>query len=192
MNTLDGALKRASGISIALSLLLILFGVLAIALPIASSIGITIVIGWLVLFAGIAQFVHAFRSEGIGHILWKLVIAVVYVVAGVYLLARPALGVAGLTLVLGTFLFAEGVADVIAYFSERKSGASAWMLLDGIVTLVLGFMIWNRWPLGSLWVIGTLVGISMVMTGTTRLMMALAVRRLASHVSESPLQKRAA
>jgi uncharacterized membrane protein HdeD (DUF308 family) len=84
------------------------------------------------------------------------------------------------------------VADVIAYFSERKNGASSWMLLDGIVTLVLGFMIWNRWPLGSLWVIGTLVGISMVMTGTTRLMMALAVRRLADHVSERPQQKRAA
>jgi uncharacterized membrane protein HdeD (DUF308 family) len=108
------------------------------------------------------------------------------------LIARPALGVAGLTLVLGTFLFAEGVADVIAYFSARKSGASPWMLLDGIVTLVLGFMIWNRWPVGSLWVIGTLVGISMVMTGTTRLMMALAVRNLASHVSDRPLQKRAA
>jgi uncharacterized membrane protein HdeD (DUF308 family) len=192
MNTLEGALKRTSGISIVLSVALIIFGILAIALPIASSIGIAMVIGWLVLFAGIAQFVHAFQSEGIGHIVWKLVVAVFYVVAGAYLIARPALGAAGLTLVLGTFLFAEGVADVIAYFSARKNGASPWMLLDGIVTLVLGFMIWNRWPVGSLWVIGTLVGISMIMTGTTRLMMALAVRKLASHVSDSPLQKRAA
>jgi uncharacterized membrane protein HdeD (DUF308 family) len=192
MHTLEGALKRTSGISIVLSVSLIIFGILAIALPIASSIGIAMVIGWLVLFAGIAQLVHAFQSEGIGHIVWKLVVAVFYIVAGAYLIARPALGAAGLTLVLGTFLFAEGVADVIAYFSARKNGASPWMLLDGIVTLVLGFMIWNRWPVGSLWVIGTLVGISMIMTGTTRLMMALAVRKLASHVSDSPLQKRAA
>jgi len=192
MNTLEGALKRTSGISIVLSVSLIIFGILAIALPVASSIGIAIVIGWLVLFAGIAQVVHAFQSEGIGHIVWKLVVAVFYIVAGAYLIARPALGAAGLTFVLGTFLFAEGVADVVAYFSARKSGASPWMLLDGIVTLVLGFMIWNRWPAGSLWVIGTLVGISMIMTGITRLMMALAVRKLAGHVSDSPLQKRAA
>jgi uncharacterized membrane protein HdeD (DUF308 family) len=192
MNTLEGALKRTSGISIVLSVSLIIFGILAIALPVASSIGIAIVIGWLVLFAGIAQVVHAFQSEGIGHIVWKLVVAIFYIVAGAYLIARPALGAAGLTLVLGTFLFAEGVADVVAYFSARKSGASPWMLLDGIVTLVLGFMIWNRWPAGSLWVIGTLVGISMIMTGITRLMMALAVRKLAGHVSDSPLQKRAA
>ncbi len=192
MNTLGSALKRASVFSIVLSVALIIFGVLAIALPIASSIGIAIVLGWLALFAGAAQVVHAFQSEGVGHIVWKLAVAIFYLAAGVYLIAHPALGVAGLTLVLGIFLFAEGVADVIAYFSARKSGASPWMLLDGIVTLVLGFMIWNRWPLGSLWVIGTLVGISMVMTGTTRLMMALAVRKLASHVSDSPLQKRAA
>ena len=192
MNTVGSALKRASGVSIALSVALIIFGILAIALPIASSIGIAIVLGWLALFAGVAQVVHAFQSEGIGHVVWKLVVAIFYIAAGVYLIAHPALGVAGLTLVLGIFLFAEGVADVIAYFSARKNGASPWMLLDGIVTLVLGFMIWNRWPLGSLWVIGTLVGISMVMTGTTRLMMALAVRRLAEHVSEPPLQKRAA
>ena len=191
MSTLDGELKRVSGISLVLSVLLIIFGVVAIALPLASSIGIAIVVGWLVIFAGIAQVVHAFQSKGIGHIVWKLAVAVFYLAAGAYLLAFPALGVAGLTLVLGIFLFAEGVADVIAYFSTRKSGASAWMLLDGIITLVLGFMIWNRWPVSALWVIGTLVGISMVMTGTTRLMMALAVRKLASHASESPLRRAA-
>ena len=191
MGTLEGEVKRVSGISLVLSVLLIIFGVLAIALPLASSIGIAIVVGWLAIFAGITQVVHAFQSKGIGHIVWKLAVAVFYLAAGAYLLAFPALGVAGLTLVLGIFLFAEGVADVIAYFAARKSGASAWVLLDGIVTLVLGFMIWNRWPLSSLWVIGTFVGISMVMTGITRLMMALAVRKLASHVSESPLRRAA-
>jgi uncharacterized membrane protein HdeD (DUF308 family) len=191
MGTLAGELKRVSGMSLVLSVLLIIFGLLAIALPLASSIGIAIVVGWLAIFAGITQVVHAFQSKGIGHIVWKLAVAVFYLAAGAYLLAFPALGVAGLTLVLGIFLFAEGVADVIAYFAARKSGASAWVLLDGIVTLVLGFMIWNRWPLSSLWVIGTFVGISMVMTGITRLMMALAVRKLASHVSESPLRRAA-
>jgi uncharacterized membrane protein HdeD (DUF308 family) len=66
------------------------------------------------------------------------------------------------------------------------------MLLDGIITLTLGFMIWNHWPSGSLWIIGTFVGISMVMTGITRLMMALAVRRLASDIDDRPLWEKAA
>src|ERR1700739_2055174 len=143
MGTLESEVKRVSGMSLVLSVLLIIFGLLAIALPCVSSTCIAIVFGWLAIFAGITQVVHAFQSKGIGHIVWKLAVAVFYLAAGAYLLAYPALGVAGLTLVLGIFLFAEGVADVIAYFSARKSGASPWVLLDGIVTLVLGFMIWN-------------------------------------------------
>jgi uncharacterized membrane protein HdeD (DUF308 family) len=197
MTTLEHGLKRATGASLVLSIILIIFGILAITLPIVSSIGVAILIGWLLIFDGIAQFVHTFQSKGIGHIVWKLLVAVFYVAAGAYLLAHPALGVAGLTLVLGIFLFAEGVVDVMSYFSTRRSGGSAWVLVDGIVSLALGFMIWNQWPSTSLWVIGTLVGISMVMTGITRLMMALAVRKLASHpsaspASASPAEKRAA
>jgi uncharacterized membrane protein HdeD (DUF308 family) len=192
MTTLETGLRRASGTSLVLSIILIIFGLLAIALPMISSIGVAIVIGWMVIFAGIAQLVHAFQSKGIGPIVWKVLVALIYVVAGFSLIARPAAGVAGLTLVLGIFLFAEGIADVVAYFATRKSGSSPWMLLDGIITLVLGFLIWNRWPSSSLWVIGTFVGISMVMTGTTRFMMALAVRILAGHLSDTPLQKRAA
>jgi len=192
MTTLEAGLKKASGTSLLLSIILIIFGLLAIALPMVSSIGVAIVIGWMVIFAGIAQLVHAFQSTGIGHVAWKVLVALIYLAAGVSLIALPAAGVAGLTLVLGVFLFAEGIADVVAYFATRKSGNSPWMLLDGIITLLLGFMIWNRWPSSSLWVIGTLVGISMVMTGTTRLMMTLAIRKLASHLSDTPLEKRAA
>jgi uncharacterized membrane protein HdeD (DUF308 family) len=128
----------------------------------------------------------------VDHIVWKLLVAVLYIFAGAYLVAHPAMGAAGLTFVLGIFLFAEGVADVAAYFSTRKSGSSRWMLADGIVTLVLGVMIWNRWPFGSLWIIGTLVGISTVMTGTSRLMMALSIRRVASRLGDNVLRDRAA
>ncbi len=186
MTTLESGLKRAFETSVVLSAMLIVFGLLAIMLPAASSIGITIVIGWLVAFAGIAQLAHAFQSKRPGHIVWNLAVAILYLAAGSYLLTRPAIGVAGLTLALGIFLFAEGVADLVAYFYTRNSGGSPWMLLDGIVTLILGVMIWDRWPLSSGWVIGTLVGISMVMTGTTRLMMILAARKLANRPSESP------
>jgi uncharacterized membrane protein HdeD (DUF308 family) len=192
MATMETGLKRASQASLVLSIVLIIFGVLAIALPMATSVGVVIVIGWLAVLDGIVQLVHAFQSKGVGHIAWKLLVAVVYLVAGGYFIAHPVLATATFTLVLGIFLFAEGVADVVAYFATRKSGSSPWMLLDGVVSLFLGFLIWNQWPISSLWVIGTLVGVSMIMTGTTRLMMTLAVRRLASHVGDGPLSQRAA
>ena len=176
--TPEAVVKRGSSPSIVWSILLIIFGLLAIASPLAASLGVVIVIGWLILFNGAAQLVHAFQSKGIGHIAWKLLVAVVYLVAGAYLLVHPAVGVASLTLVLAIFFFAEGVVDIVAYFSTRTIGGSAWMLLDGIITVVLGVLIWRHWPSSSIWVIGVLVGISLLMTGMTRLMMALALRKL--------------
>jgi uncharacterized membrane protein HdeD (DUF308 family) len=191
MPTVTEAVSRRILIpSILLSILLIIFGFLAITLPTATSIGVALLIGWLVLLGGLVQFIHAFQSKGIGHIVWKLLVAVFYLAAGAYLIARPALGLASLTLALAIFFVAEGVVDVVAYFSTRKSGGSAWMLLDGIVTLVLGLMIWNRWPGTSLWIIGTLVGINMLMTGITRLMMAVAARKLLKDRGDSPLRER--
>lgn len=182
MTTLEARLKNASGFSLLLSIALIIFGILAIALPMVSSIGVVSVIGWLVIFAGVTQLVYAFQSTGIGPFLWKLLVALIYIAAGGSLIARPAVGLAALTLLLGIFLCAEGGVDIVAFFVTRASGGSWWMLLDGIITLLLGLMIWNQWPSSSLWVIGTLVGISMVMTGATRLMLTLAVRKLGEAV----------
>jgi uncharacterized membrane protein HdeD (DUF308 family) len=168
------------------------FGFIAIASPIASSIGAAVVIGWLVLISGLVQLVHAFQSKGIGHIVWKVVVALFYFGTGVYLISHPVLGLAGLTLVMAIFFCAIGVADIIAWFSTRKSGGSGWMLLNGIVTLVLGFMVWNRWPATSLWFIGTLVGISLFMAGMSRLMMALTLRKLLRDPGSSPFHERRA
>ena len=170
--------KRVTGWSMVWGVLLILFGLFAIAAPLASSLGAVLVIGWLMIFSSAAQVLHALQSKGIGHILWKLLVAVLYFGVGVYLLNNPLLGIATLTLAIGIFFFAEGIMDLAAYFKERKVNGSGWILLDGIVTLVLGVMIWQHWPASSVWAVGTLVGVSIVMTGVSRLMISVAVRRL--------------
>ena len=172
-----------SGKSIIWAILLIVFGFLAIALPLATSMGLVLIIGWLLIFSGGFQLVHAFQSKGAGHIIWKVLVALLYLVVGLSFIIHPLNGVAGLTLVLGIFLIIEGVFDLIAYFQNRSAAGSGWVLFDGIVTLILGIMVWRHWPASSLWVIGTLVGISMIMTGWTRLMISLAARRLHSPVA---------
>ena len=168
--------KHASGFSILLSILLILCGALAIFVPIATSFGVVIVVSWLLMIGGALQLVHAFRSKDVGQTLWKLAVAALYLVTGAYLRAHIGLGLVALTLVLSAFLVGEGVFDIVSYIRTRKSGVSGWLLFDGIVTLILGVMVWSRWPSSSLWVIGTLVGINMMMTGFTRVMLTIAVR----------------
>jgi uncharacterized membrane protein HdeD (DUF308 family) len=177
--TQAGLSNPGSGMSIVWAILLIVFGFLAIAIPFATSWGVVLVIAWLIVFSGVFQFIHAFQSKGVGHILWKLLVAVLYLIAGCYFLLHPVLGVAAFTLVLAIFFVVEGVFDLVAYFPTRAIPGSGWILFDGIVTLVLGLLVWRQWPSSSLWVMGTLVGISMIFTGMTRLMLSLAVRRLA-------------
>src|SRR4051794_23086598 len=172
--------ELGSGKSIVWAILLIVFGFLAIALPLATSMGLVLIIGWLLIFSGGFQLVHAFQSKGAGNIIWKVLVGLLYLVVGLSFIVHPLKGVAGLTLVLGIFLIIEGVFDLIASLQTRSAAGSGWVLSDGIVTLILGIMVWRHWPASSLWVIGTLVGISMIMTGWTRLMISLAARRLTS------------
>jgi uncharacterized membrane protein HdeD (DUF308 family) len=164
--------------SIVLSILLMVFGVLAIGLPVLASIGFARLLAWLILFDGVVQLLHAFRSRGVGRIVWKILVAVLYVGVGIWLLMHTLIGLAGLTLVMVAFFFAEGILKLFAYVSARKSVGSGWILLSAAVTVLVAIMIWRHWPSSSLWAIGTLIGVSMLMTGTTSLMMALAVRRL--------------
>ena len=166
-----------SGKSIIWAIVLIIFGFLAIALPFATSFGVVVVVAWLIVFSGAFQFIHAFQSQGTGSTIWKLLVAILYLIMGIYFLLHPVIGVASFTLALAFFFVAEGVIDLIAYFQSRSTGGSVWILVDGIVTLILGILVWRQWPSSSLWLIGTLVGISMIMTGMTRLMIGLAARR---------------
>lgn len=165
--------------SVVWPVIMIIVGIFALWLPAASSIGVARLLGWLMVFDAVFQFIHAFRSAGTGHIVWKVLIAVIYLIAGIYFLAHPFLAVALVTLALAVFFLVEGVVEIFSYFGVRETGASGWILFNGIVNIILAFMIWRHWPNSALWVLGILVGIGLVMTGWSRLMVALAVRAYA-------------
>jgi uncharacterized membrane protein HdeD (DUF308 family) len=181
-NRMESALakvaQRASGFSLVLSVFLILFGILAIMLPVAMSLGVVVVIAWLLIISGVVQGVHAFRCEGIGSKLWRLLVAIIYVAMGIFLRVNLHIGLAALTLAMILFCVTQGVFTIGAYLLTRNSGASGWLLFDGVITLVLGLMIWRHWPASSFWVLGTFAGINMISSGMSRLGLTLAVRKV--------------
>lgn len=176
-------LKHASGLSIAWGVLLVIFGVVAISSPFVAAVAVNALIAWLIILAGCVHAMLAFRAHTAAGVLWKLLVGVAYIAIGLYLFWHPLLGVASLTLLLGSLFVIEGVLDVILYFQMRPLSGVAWILFDGLVTLLLGLLIWIQWPSSSAWVIGTLVGISMIMSGVTRVMLSLAVRRVVTKVA---------
>lgn len=177
-NAMKADPRRATTWSIVLSVLMIATGVLAMAAPGIAGIAVTAIVGWLLVFSGILHLVFAWRAGGAGAIIGEILLGILYGVIGFYLLANPVAGLSSLTLAIGIYLVVEGVLELMLSFQLRPARGSGWLLADGVITLVLAAMIWSTWPSNSVWVVGTLLGISMLFSGITRLMLSVAVRRV--------------
>jgi len=171
-------LRKASGWSIAWGVLLVVLGILAVGQPLLAGIAVNGLIAWLIVLGGVVHLVLAFHARGAGSVIWRLLVGLAYMAFGGYLLMHPLLGVASLTLLLASLFLIEGVLDIVSYTRLRPAKGAGWLLFDGLVTLVLSLLIWVHWPSSSAWAIGTLVGVSLIMSGVARVMMSLAVRRL--------------
>jgi uncharacterized membrane protein HdeD (DUF308 family) len=169
--------------SIALSILLILAGFFAILVPPVSGIAVTLIFAWAMIFSGITHFVFAFKTHTTGGVLWEILVGAVYLFTGVYLLLHPLDALIALTLILAIYLFFEGVVETIQSFQLHPRHGANWLLFDGIITLILAVMIWRSWPASTVWVIGTLVGISMIFSGLSRLMLSLAAKRALNQIA---------
>jgi uncharacterized membrane protein HdeD (DUF308 family) len=175
--------KKATGWFIAIAVLFILLGIFAIAEPWTAGLGVTLLVGWLLVFGAVAHFIAAFKGGGAKHVILQLLVGIVYLIGGIYFLTHTIMGVSTLTLLLAGVILAEGVLEFVAYFRLRSEGGSVWLLINGLVTLALGGLIWFHWPSSSVWAIGTLVGVNLLMTGISRLMLGLAARKVVSSVT---------
>ena len=165
--------KKSMHGSLWMGVLLIVLGLVAIALPAASTIVAETWIALIILSAAAAKMVYAFQTRSQGGFIWKLLLSVLYIVTGVMLFVYPLTGILTLTLLLGSFLLTEGVFELILAFKLRPQQNWAWTLFNGIITVFLGAMIWFQWPFNAPWLIGTLVGVSILFTGVSRVMLSL-------------------
>ncbi len=176
---------RASTLTILWGVSLICLGMLAVAAPMVAAVAVNALIAWLIVLAGVVHLVVAFHSREAGSVIWRLLVGLAYICFGGYLIARPALGVVSLTLVLASLFLVEGIFNIVLFFRAPSIMRSSWFLLDGIVTLLLGLMIYMQWPSSSAWAIGTLVGVSLIFSGVTRVMVAMTVRKAVASISPS-------
>ncbi len=178
-----GVAKRITGWYLAAAVMFIVLGLFGIIEPGVAGLGVTLLVGWLLVLGGAGHVVAALRGGGAKHVIFQGLIALVYLIGGIYFLTHTIMALGTLTLLLAGVILAEGVLEIIAYFRMKSAEASGWLLLNGIITLLLGGMIWLGWPTSSVWAIGTLVGVNLLMTGITRLMFGLAMRKVVSHVA---------
>ena len=162
-------------------ILLAILGIAAMIVPPLASLAITIFLGWMFLVSGVAGLFATYWARNMPGFWWSLISAALAVLAGGILLARPMQGVLTLTIVIGAYFLAEGVATIMYALEHRKelSGRWSWLLIAGLMDLVIAFFIIAGLPGSAEWAIGLLVGINMLFGGATLIGMALAARNAA-------------
>jgi uncharacterized membrane protein HdeD (DUF308 family) len=159
-------------------ILLVILGFAAIVVPPLASLAVTIFLGWLFLISGIAGLALTFWARGMPGFWWSLISAVLGIVAGIILLARPVQGTLTLTIVVGAYFLAEGVTTIM-YALEHKRELSerwSWLLVAGVLDILIAAMIIVGLPGSAEWAIGLLVGINLLFGGASLIGMALAAR----------------
>jgi uncharacterized membrane protein HdeD (DUF308 family) len=162
---------------------LIALGAFAIAAPGVATLAVELMVGWLLVFAGVFGLIAVFSAGRTAPgFWWNLLTSIIFLLAGIVLLARPVAGVITLTIILTAYLLAGGIIRIMLAFAYRTEIPSAWMwvLLSGIVDIVLALIIMAGFPGTAVWVLGLLVGVNLVMMGVALVMAAVSVRSVSA------------
>lgn len=171
------ALRRHWGWFLVMGIALVALGTFAISWACLATVTLaaTWLFGWMLFIAGAAEIVSAFRVGRWGGTLVHLLLGVLYMLVGLLVVDEPGRSAIQLTLVIAIFLIVSGAFRIVFALTQQFSGGG-WVLLNGIVTLVLGVMIYKQWPYSGLWVIGLFVGIDMLLGGWRWIILSLMLR----------------
>jgi len=158
---------------------LVVLGLIAIGYTVEMTLISVLFLGWLLIIAGVLEVVHGFSRRPWSGFFINLLGGLLYAVAGMVMVANPALAAVTLTLVIAVMLIVAGLFRLFIAFSAPLHHRG-WLILNGAISLVLGVMIWRAWPVSGLWIIGMFIGIDMIVDGWTEIMLALSVRPLAA------------
>lgn len=175
-------LRRNWGWLLALGILLVILGIIALVDSVSVTVISMLFFGWVLLVAGIIEAVQAFRHRRAGHFFLHALNAVLSIIVGLMLVRHPLAGALVITLLLAAYFTVAGIFRIVAALSVRVRGWG-WALADGIITLVLGILVWTQWPVSGLWIIGLFIGIDLIVVGWSEVMLALAARSLRSETA---------
>jgi uncharacterized membrane protein HdeD (DUF308 family) len=159
------AVKKGGGRLVIFGILMLVFGLLSVAAPLLTGMSISMLVGIIMLMAGMTRMIWAFKAPSIGKGILCFLLGGLTFVAGGLMLARPLFAVMSLTILLVAYFMVDGLSEILSAFEARPARGWGWMLLGGVVSLLLGLMIWRQFPLSGAWAIGVLVGVHLILAG---------------------------
>jgi len=174
--------KKNSGLTIAMGIIVLLMGLFAMGSPFVAGISLAMAVGTILIVGGIGQLVFAVKARtGI----FTIILGALTVIVGVYMVSKPGAALATLTMLLAIYFIISGFFEAIMAFQVRPVKGWGWSLFSGIISVVLGAMIWNQFPLSGAWAVGILIGIKLFFSGWTLLMFGLMARSAAKELTGS-------
>ncbi len=172
---LDG-IKKNARIAVIMGIIMVICGFLAVGSPLAAGVYVTIFVGIMLAIGGIAQCFLAFKAGAFGKGLLIFAVGALTAAVGFYLFNQPLEGLASITLLLAVYFIVTGIFELVGAFQIRPAEGWGMMLFNGIVTLLLGIMIWSQFPLSGAWAVGILFGVKLLLSGASLIVIGRSVR----------------
>ena len=167
---------KPSGTLILPGVALIILGILAMLAPLIAGVSIAILVGIMLMAGGLSQIFFAFKATSFGSGLLAFLIGAVAIICGLLMVAHPLLGLDFLTLLLIVYFIVGGIIEILYALRLRGSGGWGWLLLSGIISLILGALIWSDWPFSDAWAVGILVGVKLLFVGVALISLGFAAK----------------
>jgi uncharacterized membrane protein HdeD (DUF308 family) len=168
------AVRERRGWFMALGILMIVLGIVAIGAPFASGVAVNLLIGWLLVISGVAHAIHAFKATGWRGGLVQFLCGLLYFGVGLMMIMNPISGLLALTVTILVYFVASGIFKIILAIRAEHLPQRGWVTLSGILSMVLAIYVGSQFPSSALWLIGMLVGIEMLFSGWAFAMIAWA------------------
>jgi len=168
-----GFIKKYGNWNTATAVVFIALGILAIVEPEVAGRAMSFLVGWLLIFGGLTYLTESLGRRESKWALWRAAVGLLYFMGGIHVLGHPQLALRLLTLLLAGIILFEATIEFAMYCRTQRKGRSGWTLANCMITLLVGGLIWLHWPSSSAWAIGALLGINLLMTGISRLMLGV-------------------
>jgi uncharacterized membrane protein HdeD (DUF308 family) len=170
-------LRAKWGWIVALGVVYVVAGLVALSSVAFATVVTVLVVGIMMLIAGVAQVINSFQIKNWGKFLLWLLLGVLYIIAGFLTFENPLLAAALLTLLLGLSLVMSGIMRIVLAFSMKEGAPWVWVVLSGLITFLLGLIIVAHWPVSGLYILGLFLGIDLIIAGMCWIGVGLGLRR---------------
>ncbi|MDH4338453.1 MAG: HdeD family acid-resistance protein [Candidatus Krumholzibacteria bacterium] len=179
MNEIANAAKSAGTSATVFGVISIIAGMLCMLMPGLTGLSVITFVGVLVLVGGIARMIWAFKAGTFGRGMLVFAIGALTLLCGIVLLANPLVAAGVLTVLLAAYFIVDGIAEISMGMQRRSLPGAGWLIFGGVVSILLGIMMWRQFPLSGTWAIGVLLGIKLFFVGILMVTGGSAIRSIA-------------